>query len=141
MRLKYLILVCSLYSLGALAAENPAGQAFGTPNFRLTVATSNSPTRGQTWVSGLRVRTSSNGEQLASDGPGTKLTLARGAKPGETLVRVTGPKTLELVLEAENSRVLLSLRGLKSQQDATVEGEVRAGSSRCKFASTTWKTT
>ncbi len=85
--------------------------------------------RGEVRVSDLRVATTWNGKKLRSDGPGAKLELAAGAKPGETIVKVGGQASYEIVLGASDSRVDVSIRGLapKPGVRAVVEAELHAG--------------
>ena len=68
--------------------------------------------RGVTWVSGLRVQATSGAQKLASDAAEAKLTLAPGQRAGETVVKVEGKQSYELVFRAIGSSIGLSLAGL-----------------------------
>src|SRR3989449_53294 len=85
--------------------------------------------REQILVSGLRVELTSEGKKLSSGAAGAKLELAAGAKSGETVVKVQGPASYEIVLVASNSSVEVALRGFapKPGVRAVVEAELHAG--------------
>jgi hypothetical protein len=85
--------------------------------------------RGVTWVSGLRIQATSGTQKLASDAVDTKLTLAPGSRAGETVVKVEGKQSYELVFHALGSSIDLSLAGLpaKTAATATVLADLEAG--------------
>jgi hypothetical protein len=72
---------------------------------------------GTTWVSGLRVEATSGGKKLRSDAPEAKLALSPEAKPGETVIKVEGPISYEIVLRSMDSSLEISLRGLAAKAD------------------------
>jgi hypothetical protein len=85
--------------------------------------------RGMTWVSDLRIQSTSATQKLASDAADAKLRLAPGNKSEETVVKVEGKLSYELVFRAVGSSIDLSVRGLpaKTVATATVLADLEAG--------------
>jgi hypothetical protein len=124
----YLLLAFLLCSFVSRAAQTPAGTEDWSARLSPDGRHVDLAFEGQTWLTGLRVRIASNREQQVTDRGAAKLTLVRATKSGETLVKVTGPTTFDLVLQAEGSRLQLSLRGLNAPEGVELEGAIHAGS-------------
>jgi hypothetical protein len=69
---------------------------------------------GKTWVKGLTISITQGSKKLNSDNPQAKLSLAPGPNKGETIVKVGGALTYDIVLGFQDSSIAVSLRGLEA---------------------------
>jgi hypothetical protein len=70
----------------------------------------------QVWVSRLRVQLSKDTEMLASDETSAKLNLVPGGNRKETVVKVEGKQSYEMVFSPVGQRISLSLRGFPERK-------------------------
>jgi Melibiase/Alpha galactosidase C-terminal beta sandwich domain len=84
---------------------------------------------GATWVARMRVVVTAGSSLLSSTAPGSRLAAAPSSQPGQTLFKVEGPKSYEIVLTSDGTTMEVSLKGFPTggEAQAAIVADIEGG--------------